>query len=453
MSKHRSALKEEMIRELMGAAGEKVPTSSFGRIGRTAFAVLRSGRMIAAGKRRKKGDDQDMDMEKMVKIITSVGRLKGVAMKMGQIMSYIDMAMPEELRDALSVLQTHAQPMPFARVRELVTSELGENGRRLLERMEEIPISSASIGQVHKAKLPDGALVAVKIQYPEIARAIEADFGPASIGTKMASLFYPHAKIDNFVAEARERFLEECDYLHEAHSQNRFHELYSDHPTLIVPAVHGDFCSQRVLTTTFVNGLEFDGFLKTNPPQEERNRIGEALFEFYLGSLFRHQLYNCDPHPGNYLFLDDGRIAMLDHGCTRQFETKFVAKLANLTRAVHEDNRQSIHQALVKLKMVRDDKPYDYETILGFLRSFYGPMLHDGVEKVDLSSAMEMRDVFAKKKQLMKFSLPGEFLFLFRIRFGLMSVLSRLGALANWYQLEKRYLEDFQTAHPILSSS
>ena len=447
-------MKEEMIRELMNAVGEKVPTSALGRIGRTAFAVLRGSKVIAsAGKGRGDGDKRAVEMEKVARIISSVGRLKGIAMKMGQIMSYIDMAMPEELQEALSVLQTHAQPMSFDTVREIVMAELGFNGGRLLDKIEKIPISSASIGQVHRAELPDGRSVAVKIQYPEIAQAIEADFGPASVGTKMASLFYPHARIDNFVSEARDRFLEECDYLYEAHSQHRFFQIYSGHPTIVVPEVRGEYCSRCVLTTSYIDGLEFDAFLKTNPSQEERDRIGLALFEFYLGSLFRHQLYNCDPHPGNYLFLGDGRIAMLDHGCTRQFETEFVAKLANLTSAVHENSRERIHRALVALKMVREEKHYDYATIVGFLRSFYGPMLHNRVEKVDLSSAMEMREVFAKKKQLMKFTLPGEFLFLFRIRFGLMSVLSRLGSMANWYRVERQYVEDFQKAHPLLISS
>ncbi|MCP4198975.1 MAG: AarF/ABC1/UbiB kinase family protein [Proteobacteria bacterium] len=438
MSSKRSALKKEMIRGLMDGAGEKLPTSSIGRLGRTGFALLRSARMISAG-----CDDQEIDIEKVTKVIAAVGRLKGIAMKMGQIMSYIDMAMPDELRDALSVLQTHAQPMPFEKVRELVTAELGERGGKLLEHMEPTPISSASIGQVHKARLPDDTVVAVRIQYPEIAKAIAADFGPAAIGTKMASLLYPNMRMDDFVKEAKERFLEECDYLHEARCQHRFIELYHHHPIIVVPDVHGDFCSRTVLTTTFVHGLEFDAFLGTDPSNEKRNEIGEALFEFYLGSLFRYQIYNCDPHPGNYLFLDDGRIAMLDHGCTRQFEAGFVAKLANLTSAIHRDHPDGIHSALVDLMIVRDEKKYDYDMIRGFLRSFYGPMLKDEVCQVDMGSALEMREVMKKKMQLAKFALPGEFLFLFRIRFGLMSVLSRLGARANWYRLETRYLEDF----------
>jgi len=448
----RKAIKELMVSGLMERAGEPLPTSRLGRIGRIGATALRSGLMIARARKGAAGrDEPGVDMEKVAKVVSSMGELKGVMMKMGQIMSYIDVAMPAELRDALSVLQTHAQPMEWGTVRDLVAEELGERGERLLEGMEHRPISSASIGQVHRATLPDGSVAAVKIQYPEIARAIAADFGPAAVGTKMAAVFFPHARIDDFVAEARERFLEECDYLHEAHCQDRFVEIYGDHPILAVPEVHREYCSRRVLCTAFLDGLDLDAFLATDPPQEERDRMGEALFEFYIGALFRHGIYNCDPHPGNYLFLDGGRVGMLDHGCTRQFEPRFVARLANLTRAVHLDERDAVHRALLDLKIVREGKRYDYDTIRGFLRGFYGPMLVDDRTAVDTSSAMDVREVMDKKLKLAKFSLPGEFLFLFRIRFGLMSVLSRLGARANWYRLERRYVQDFANAHPILS--
>jgi predicted unusual protein kinase regulating ubiquinone biosynthesis (AarF/ABC1/UbiB family) len=452
MARDRKSIKDELIGGLIEKAGTKLPTSSIGRLGRIGATVLRSGRMIMKGRKAsKRGEELELDMEKVTKVITSMGKLKGVAMKMGQIMSYVDIAMPKELRDALSVLQTHAQPMEWGLVQSLVREELGERGEQLLDKMEPEPISSASIGQVHRATLPDGTVVAVKVQYPEIAKAIEADFGPAAVGTKLASLFYRQARMDDFVKEARSRFLEECDYLHEFFNDTATTEIYTGHPTLVVPAVHGEFCSRRVLTTTFFDGLKIDPFLATEPPQEERDRIGEALFEFYVGSLFRHQIYNCDPHPGNYLFLPDGRVAMLDHGCTRQFEPRTVAQLANLTRAVHTDRREALHRALLNLKIVREGRKYDYETIRGFLRGFYGPMLIDEKCPMDLGAAMDMREVADMKLKLAKFSLPGEFLFLFRIRFGLMSVLSRLGARANWYRLEKRYVADFAADHPILT--
>jgi predicted unusual protein kinase regulating ubiquinone biosynthesis (AarF/ABC1/UbiB family) len=217
----------------------KVPTSVMSRLGRTAFAALKTGRLIKKMGRRSPSEDlSQVDLQRLAGLVSSIGRLKGIAMKMGQIMSYIDVALPEELREALSALQTHAQPMDFASVAEIVKAELPESAHILLESMEPIPLAAASIGQVHRALLPDGTAVAVKVQYPEIADAIESDFKPAAIGPKIASLFYPGAHIEAFIEEARSRFLEECDYVQEATRQNQFHELFSNHPVITVPEAH-----------------------------------------------------------------------------------------------------------------------------------------------------------------------------------------------------------------------
>ncbi|MBN2529418.1 MAG: AarF/ABC1/UbiB kinase family protein [Deltaproteobacteria bacterium] len=445
----KNEFRKTLLAALQANEGAKIPTSSPGRLGRMALTALTGGAMAITRSRKRDNDDIGIDPQKIVKLVTSVGQMKGIAMKMAQIMSYIDVAIPDEMRDALSVLQTYAQPMPFAKVTHIINDELKDRADALLLQMEEAPVAAASIGQVHRAHVA-GRVVAVKVQYPEMHKAIESDFGPASAGTKIASLFYPNARVDDYVKEARGRFLEECNYVHEAHCQNSFAQLYRQHPILFVPDVLSEYCATRVLTTEWVDGRSFDDFLESNPPKETRNRIGEALFEFYLGSLFRHCMYNCDPHPGNYLFCEDGRMAMLDHGCTRQFEPSFVASLAHLTLAVHEDTQPALHNALLRLKIVRADKPYDYDSIRGFLRSFYGPMLKDDICPVDLSSRIEMKEMFKKKQQLMKVAFPGEFTFLYRIRFGLMSVLHRLGAQANWYELETRYVNEFTQKYSIL---
>ena len=433
--------KESLRHELRGrllADRRTLPTTAFGRFGRTGATGLRIGRAMLAARR---GSDREVDVETIAKIVGSIGQLKGITMKVGQIMSYIDVALPDELRDALSVLQTHAQPMPIEQVHDILRQELGGRADELLANFESMPIAAASIGQVHRARLRDGTRVAVKVQYPGVESAIESDFKPAAIGTMVSALVYPGAKIDDFIAEARARFLEECDYIHEAAAQRRFATIYDGHPVIAVPSVHSAYSARRVLTSSWLAGSRFDAFLATNPSQRTRDRIGEALFGFYVGSLFEHALYNCDPHPGNYLFLADGRIGMLDYGCTREFEPAFVEKLAQLTRAVHRDEHDLLHQAFLDLGMVREGPAYDFDTARDLVRAFYGPMLRDAVQPVDLGEAMGMRQVFESKRELMKLRLPGEFLFLFRIRFGLMSVLAKLGARANWYQLERDWVD------------
>ncbi|MGB8331478.1 MAG: AarF/ABC1/UbiB kinase family protein [Polyangiales bacterium] len=427
-------LREELIQRLL-ITRKELPTAPLSRLGRTAMTALRIQRAAVSGRQ----GQGELDIETIARIVGSIGQLKGTAMKMGQIMSYIDVALPAHLQEALSVLQTHAQPMPIDQARSIVADELPGRSTDLLSELEPNPVAAASIGQVHRGRLPDGTWVAVKIQYPEVEEAIRNDFKPAAAASAIASLVYRGARIDDFIAEARARFLEECDYRHEAAAQRRFATLYSRHPTIVVPEVHLDYCSRRVLTSTWLSGSSFAQFLEAEPTQPKRDQIGHALFEFYVGSLFSNGIYNCDPHPGNYVFLEDGRIGMLDYGCTRAFEGAFAAKLARLTLAVHRDDRELLHRAFLDLGMVREDSRYDFETARDLVRAFYGPMLKDSIQQIDLGESMSMRDVFERKRELMRLHLPGEFLFLFRIRFGLLSILAKLGARANWYRLERQW--------------
>jgi predicted unusual protein kinase regulating ubiquinone biosynthesis (AarF/ABC1/UbiB family) len=432
------SLREQLERRLL-ALDAKLPTSSLGRLGRAAAAGLRGARLALRG--RDVGDDP-LDLESLVALATSVGQLKGIAMKAGQLLSYLELQLPPELKAALAVLQTHSPPMPFERVIEIVTAELGEHAPPLLAEMKASPVAAASIGQVHRATLPTRQDVAVKIQYPGMETAIATDFRPAALGTRFASLLAPGANVDAIVSEARGALLDECDYEREARYQGRFARIYAGHATLAVPQVHSPYCSRRVLTTTWMDGLRFDDYLATNPAQSERDRCGEALFEFYVGTLFRHGLYNWDPHPGNYIFLQDGRIAMLDYGSTREFDRRFVQKLARLTRAVHTDTRDALHRELCDLGFVKEGQTYDFETARGLVRSFYGPMLRDETLPIEPGEAKPFGAVLESKRELLKLHLPGEFLFILRIRFGVMSVLAKLGARANWYQLERRFAEN-----------
>jgi predicted unusual protein kinase regulating ubiquinone biosynthesis (AarF/ABC1/UbiB family) len=434
-------LRDRLVRRLLEAAAD-IPTSTLGRLGRTGAALVRGGWLA-----RRRGDDA-LDERAIARIVEGLGELKGVAMKAGQLASYVDVALPEALRSALAALQTHSQAMPLERVRAILRAELGDRAAVLAETLEPRPIAAASIGQVHRARLPDGTAVAVKVQYPEIEAAIEADFGPAAAGARFAALLFPHARVDAFVREAKSRFLEECDYEHEAAAQERFGAIYAADPVITVPAVHRGWSTRRVLTTTFVDGIGLDAFLASDPAPEIRDRLGRALFDFYVGTLFRHHIYDCDPHPGNAIFRSNGTVALLDYGCVRAFEPEFVGKLAALARAVHADERDALHRAFVDLGMVEEGGRYDFETARALVRAFHGPMLRDEFGAIDLGAARSFRQILDSKRKLMRLSLPGEFLFLFRIRFGLLSVLARLGARANWCRLERELVRATAKAAP-----
>ena len=275
---------------------------------------------------------------------------------------------------------------------------------------------------------------------PDILRTVQNDFGPAAIGARITAWLDGTAKREEFVNEARARIAEECDYLNEADRQKEFALRFADHPTIWIPAVYPDYSADGVLTTQFVDGVHLDDYLASAPCQADLDRAGSALFDFYYGSLFHHGLYNCDPHPGNYLFCPDGRVAVLDHGCTRMFAASFVAQVAALTRAVEADDRDSIRTAMVDIGILHDKQFYDHRVARQLLRWFYGPLLqnHD--------SAFEAPDVSVRRlvsqKDLRSFAIPAEFLFLVRMRIGVASVLARLGAKANWQQRQRTYLDE-----------
>ncbi|MFO0580912.1 MAG: AarF/ABC1/UbiB kinase family protein [Anaeromyxobacter sp.] len=421
-----SALTDRLAAALLGEAAP-VPTGALGRLGRTAGALARgAGALLGPG---------DLDEADLLALVRRLGRLRGVAMKAGQILSYVDVALPAELREALAALQTAAQALPADEVRRILEDELGAAADPLLAGLEDRPVAAASIGQVHRATLPDGARVAVKVQYPGIEAAIRADFAPAAGGKAIAAVLYPGARIGPMLDEARARFLEECDYGREAETQARFGALLSGHAVLRVPAVHRALSSRRVLTTEFVDGVGLEGWLATAPAQAARDRLGAALFEFYVGTLLREGAYVCDPHPGNYLVQPDGRLAVLDYGCARTFERPFVLELARLTLAAHADDRAGVAAALAALGV--GVGPRDADLAHRFVRGFFGPMLRDAAAAPDVGEARAMRELMATKRELMRLHLPGEFLFLLRIRFGLVSVLARLGARVNWFRLEE----------------
>jgi predicted unusual protein kinase regulating ubiquinone biosynthesis (AarF/ABC1/UbiB family) len=429
---------------LLGGPSAEVPTSTLGRLGRTARAAMRIGRLTLA----KRTLDEDgivamanVDPATVERLVRNLGELKGIAMKMGQILSYIDDSLPDETRRVLSLLQTTSQPTAFEEIERTVRAELGERAGELLATMERVPAASASIGQVHRARLPDGTKVAVKVKHPGIAEAILADFRAATVGPIFAQILGAGLSVRELIDEAKARFLEECDYELEARRQRQFATIRPAAPVIVVPEVHEAYSSRSVLTTTWHQGITFEEFVDgaRSPTAEERDRAGRALYEFYIGALYRNGLFNADPHPGNLVFEPAGerRIVVLDYGCVREFDRPTVRALAEMSRAVRGGDAQAVRRAVVRLG-ARDPGASGaaLETTHALLRGFYAPVLEPGRHRIAAGVAAEAREVARTKLAIARLRLPGKLLFLFRIRFGLYAVLSRLGAQLDWRALE-----------------
>jgi ribosomal protein L7/L12 len=292
---------------------------------RLVAGLARAGSRWLARTARRRGD-----IEAESAVASSLGELKGVTMKLGQMLGYTDLGLPRNLMAALSALHTHAQPIAFDRLRAVLESDLGVAGASLAARMQPTPIASGSLGQVHRSTLDDGTEVAVKVLYPGIGETIARDLAPATLGGRLAQWVAPRSPLAGWVREVRERVLEECDYRLEARRQRAFAERFAGHPTIDVPAVHEAWCSPRVLTTGLVEGVHLDSYLVSAPSADSRATAAGALFDFYLGSLFGAGLYASDPHPGNYLFRADGTVAFVDFGAARELDADTVARMWDL---------------------------------------------------------------------------------------------------------------------------
>src|SRR5215218_8540783 len=244
-------------------------------------------------------------LETAVKMASILGEMKGAAMKIGQ--------------EELAKLRTSAPAMPWDKVSKVLDEEyMGEPLDELFADIEEEAFAAASIGQVHRATLHDGRTVAVKIQYPGVAEALESDLRNAGMIVRLARAIAPGLDAKAVAHELRLRVMEELDYEYEAQSHRSFARAYRGHPFIHVPDVITRLSRRRVLVTEYVEGMGFEEVKQL--PQEERNQFGEIVFRFCFGSIYHLQMFNADAHPGNYILMNDGRVAFLDFGMTKRLD-------------------------------------------------------------------------------------------------------------------------------------
>lgn len=412
------------LRERLLARTSAVPTGGLGRVwrsGRTSAAIARA---IAKG---------DADPDEVARLVLSLGELKGVAMKAGQMLGYLDPTLPEPVRAAMATLQTAAPATPFDDVLRAVEAA-GFAG--LVATLELEPLAVGSIGQVHGASLPGGARLAVKVRHPGIAEALANEFGVAKVGASVAEALV--GGVGGYVDEAEGALLDECDYALEADRQRRLGALFACDPDLVIPGVVS--ASADVLVTEYVGGRPLDDV----PAGPCADRLGEALFRFHLGGLYRAGLFHADPHPGNYAVDGEGRLVVYDFGCVRAFDEGAVAALAGLASAVRRDDLGAMRAGLARL----GGEAGDDRDLRRLLTSFFGPFVTPGRRAMPADAGVDMRRAMRDKRAFLRLRLPGRLLFLFRLRFGLYAVLSRLGAVADWSALEEGLASAARSDHP-----
>jgi predicted unusual protein kinase regulating ubiquinone biosynthesis (AarF/ABC1/UbiB family) len=405
-----------------------------------ARALLLGGESDA--KRQRASKQQLKSAESLVKVL---GGMRGAAMKVGQTLSAVDLGLvPEEIRpqfqEILAVLQQDAKPVSFKSIQKVIEQDLGEKLSANFSDFDQEPLAAASIGQVHRAVLEDGREVAVKVQYPGIAEAIQADMQNLRLALKLLSVVAPGIDTGPIAQEIRERIGQELDYELEASNHRAMARVYRGHPFISVPDVITDLCRERVLVSELVEGGRFAEV--RDLPAEERNRLGEILVRFYINGPLRHRLLNGDPHPGNSLFPADGRVAFLDFGFFKTLSGEEVDQLMASTRATYEHDAEALFKVIAPLGALPDD-PGLVQPFYDAYWSIFGWLLSDQTVTVDGAATGAMMRSYNKLRKAEDFKalmLPAEHFVMMRAVMLLIGLLGQLRATANWLDVAREWL-------------
>ncbi len=388
-------------------------------------------------------------LETAMKMASVLGEMKGVAMKMGQLASFIDTEfLPPEYaelyQEQLAQLRTEAPSMPWEKVRKVLDEEYrGEPFDELFADIEPEAFAAASIGQVHRATLVDGRRVAVKIQYPGIAEALEADLQNAGMIVRLARALAPGLDAKAVAEELRMRVLEELDYEYEAQSQRTFARGYRGHPFIYVPDVLTRLSRRRVLVTELVDGVGFEAIREL--PQPERNRFGEIVFRFSFGSIYHLQHFNADPHPGNYLLTPDGRVAFLDYGMTKRLDREQIELEQRAIDAAARRDPEALRVSLHDLGFVSKPSKLDAERLMDHVMAVGGWYMEDREIELTPERVMKVIESISDPRSeyydlMRRENIPADELMGRRMETGVLAVLAQLRAKRNWHRISREWI-------------
>jgi predicted unusual protein kinase regulating ubiquinone biosynthesis (AarF/ABC1/UbiB family) len=440
----------------MARESEKIPTS---RVRRTATvaslaageAVKQFGTRAANVTRGEQAAEEAMakrQLETAKQVVAALGTMKGAAMKLGQVMSFLDVGLvPEQHREEfqreLAKLRDAAPTVSFKQMRKVIEDDLEEPIEEVFASFDQEPIAAASIGQVYRATLHDGRDVAVKVQYPGVATAVRADMQNLDMIMRLLKRMTPGLDVKAITKEVRERIVEELDYELEAQNQRSLARIFAGHPFIVVPEVVSSLSRERVLVSDFVDGVGFEQL--KGRPQAERDRIGEIVFRFFLGCLYRHRQFSGDPHPGNFLLLGDGRVAFLDFGLFKRLEIEPVELELAAQRAVSEGDAVELHRMLGESGFLPHPERVDPEHLLAYICSAIWWYTTDEVVQLTPEIAtqvmIESSDPRSSHFREMRHQdLRPEHLFGRRMEMLTLAVLSQLRAKANWHRIAREWM-------------
>ncbi len=376
----------------------------------------------------------------------ALGGLKGPVMKIAQIIATIPDAVPPEYAAELAQLQSNAPAMGWPFVRRRMKSELGPDWEGKYASFAHDAAAAASLGQVHRATSHDGRALAAKLQYPDMASAVEADLGQLDLLFSLYARFDKSIDTGQIHGELADRLREELDYAHEAKNLSLYRDMLGGEATTHLPEVLPELSTRRLLTMTWLDGrplLDFKG-----ADQGTRDRIAENLFRAWYLPLHHFGVIHGDPHLGNYTVRDDLGINLLDFGCVRVFPPRFIGGVVDLYRALQSGDEDLAVDAFERWGFNGLSREI-IDTLLIWAKFLYGPLLDDRRRVIDASGnpATYGRETAAtvhrRLRELGTVTVPREFVFMDRAAIGLGGVFMHLKAELNWYALFNAMIEGF----------
>jgi predicted unusual protein kinase regulating ubiquinone biosynthesis (AarF/ABC1/UbiB family) len=404
-----------------------------------ATAINRAQRIFASAERRQQLADE-LQLRNAEQVAASLGSMKGALMKLGQLASFLDDGMPEPVRQALAQLQSDAPPMAPELAASVVKAELGAEPDDVFATWDPVPIAAASIGQVHRAITSDGLAVAVKVQYPGVGDAVASDLANMDLAALGLGRLFPNVDGEALGAELRERLTEELDYELEAANQRQFAAWYRTHPFITVPEVVDELSTARVLTSELAEGVRFEEMERWS--QGERNLAGEAIYRFVFRSLYRFGAFNGDPHPGNYLFRPGGHVTFLDFGLVKRLTATDIGQcFALVSASILHDDPALLRAACENAGFIMRGAPISDERVAEYMGFFWEPIRVDDVTTItaEWASAITRRyfDKTSFADVIEHAGMPAGLVILQRINLGLLAILGRLDATANWHRVAR----------------
>jgi predicted unusual protein kinase regulating ubiquinone biosynthesis (AarF/ABC1/UbiB family) len=437
-------------------AKDRIPTSRVARTARvSSLAATQAARQLgtrtanlARGEQGREAALERRHLEAAEQIVTALGTMKGAAMKLGQVLSFLDVGLvPEEHREEfqrkLGELRDAAPKVRFADMRKVVEAELGAPLEACFGAFDEQPVAAASIGQVYRAELPDGRPVAVKVQYPGVAAAVRADMQNIGLILRVLKRIAPGLDVRATAEEIRSRIGEELDYELEAQHQRALARIFRGHPFIVVPGVVSELSRERVLVTEYVHGTGFEVLKEAD--QATRDRVGEIVFRFYFGCMYRHRQFSGDPHPGNFLLLEDGRVAFLDFGLFKVMPPELLDLELQCQRAGAEGDAQALYDLWARTGFLQHPERFRADKLLAqFLDATWWYVLDGEVQLGPEVATQVMIDMSDPRSshfgQMRHETLPADHIFGRRVEMLTLAVLGQLHARANWHRIAREWM-------------